>query len=222
MEFLERQSLIFDSEEMDKITNATVLIGGVGGLGTHQALELQRVGVKKIYLIDYDRVGLSNLNRQILYGREDIGAPKVDKAKELLDSFGLGTEIITLEGKITKSMDLPPDVDIIFDALDNFEARLDLEEVATRYDLPLVHGGIEAWSGQITTIIPGRTVTLKELLGGRFRPKRKIPVFSPPVAIVASLQVIEGIKVLLGQEDILANKLLIVDLKDYSLEKIQL
>lgn len=63
MDFLKRQKLMFSKEELKIIRDLVVLIAGVGGLGTHQALQLQRIGVKKIYLLDYDRVEPSNLNR---------------------------------------------------------------------------------------------------------------------------------------------------------------
>lgn len=90
-----------------------------------------------------------------------------------------------------------------------------MEELAQKNDLPLIHGGINSWYGQITTIIFGRTPTLKEIFGENSQLKEEIPSFSPVVSIVASLQVIEGIKIMLNKEDILANELLLIDLREY-------
>lgn len=225
MDFWQRQRLMFNKEESDKIHDTVALIAGAGGLGTHQAVELQRIGIGKIYLVDYDRVEPSNLNRQVLYGRDDIGCCKVDRAKQLLDGFNLGTEIVTINEKITEKMKLPADVDIILDALDNFTTRYQLERLAAGRGIPLIHGGINSWYGQLTTIIPGKSKSLKEIFGkidGKNGPQKEIPAFSPVVSIIASLQVIEGIKVILQREDTLINKLLLIDLNDYSIDLVEL
>lgn len=222
MDFLRRQKLMFSNEESNLISDLTVLVAGVGGLGTHQAIQLQRAGVKKIYLIDSDRIESSNLNRQVLYGRDDIGKFKAIKAKEVLDDFKLETEIVAIAEKVTEDTEIPADVDLIFDAFDNFESRYKLEKLATKYKLPLIHGGVSSWYGQITTIIPNKTPTLKEIIGQEQSTDGEIPVFSPVVSVIASLQVIEGFKVILNKEDTLINKLLMIDLSDYSLNEIEL
>ena len=198
-----------------------VMIVGVGGLGTHQAQELQRIGVKKIYLVDFDLISPGNLNRQIFYGRKDLKGYKVEVAKKYLDQFELGTEIIAHNQQLNPQMEIPLDVNIIFDALDTFEARLILETLAEQYQLPLIHGGLYAWYGQITSIIPGRTKKLSTIFPAT-EEQEQIPAFSPLVALVASLQVIEGVKVYLHDEQILANRLLLIDASDYSFEIINL
>lgn len=222
MDYLERQKKLFTDEEALKLKEAVVYIGGVGGLGTHQAIELQRVGVKKIYLVDYDKVEVSNLNRQILYGVKSIGRYKVNQAKKVLESFNLPTKIETKVEKVSKDTEIPSDVNVILDALDNFETRYILERLAWKYGIPYIHAGVEKWYGQITTIIPNKTLSLREIFGITDNVEEKIFVISPVVAIMASLQVIEAIKVIVGRKDILTNKLLLVDLQDYTIEKIDL
>lgn len=222
LDFLERQRLMFSDEEMDRIRQMVVFVAGAGGLGSHQALELQRIGVRKIYLTDSDRVELSNLNRQILYGTGDLGEMKAPSAKDRLDAFGLGTEIVAWTERITTATNLPDDVQLILCALDNFESRFALEQVAERQGIPLVHGGVQAFYGQITTIVPGRTPALKEIIGEVFPDATARATFSPVVSIIAALQVIEGVKVLLGHGDTLVNRLLMMDLTDYSVEVLEL
>ncbi len=222
LDIFERQRLVFNKEEMDKIRNAVVLIAGTGGLGTHQAAELQRLGIGKIYLIDDDRVEPGNLNRQIFYGKDSIGKYKVDEAKSFLDKFELETEIVTIRERITEEMELPSDVDMIFDALDNFSTRFVLEKLALGKNIPMVHGGVSSWYGQITTILPGKTPSLQDIFGKNPEQEGKIPVISPVVSVIASLQVVEGIKVLLQKEETLAGKLMLIDLNDYSLEIIEI
>lgn len=221
MDYWARQKLMFKPEEQEKIREMVVMIVGVGGLGTHQAQELQRIGVKKIYLVDFDLISPGNLNRQIFYGRKDLKGYKVDVAKKYLDQFELGTEIIAHNQQLNPQMEIRPDVNIIFDALDTFKARLILETLAEQYQLPLIHGGLYAWYGQITTIIPGRTKKLSTIFPST-EAQEPIPAFSPLVALVASLQVIEGVKVYLHDEQILANRLLLIDASDYSFEMINL
>lgn len=222
MDFLQRQESMFSRQERDKISDLTVLIAGVGGLGTHQALELQRAGVKKIYLIDSDKIEVSNLNRQVLYGRDDRGEYKAYKAKEALDKFNLGTEIEARVERITDKTEIPAEVDLIFDALDNFTSRYQLEELAAQADVPLIHGGVSSWYGQITAIVDNETPSLKEITGAKESKQEEIPAFSPAVSIIASLQVIEGLKVILDWEDNLKNRLLMIDLNDYTIDKIEL
>ncbi|MBM7557676.1 HesA/MoeB/ThiF family protein [Halanaerobacter jeridensis] len=222
MDFLERQKPMFTKQELDIISNSTVLIAGVGGLGTHQALELQRVGVNKIYLIDSDKIEMSNLNRQVLYGQEDIGKFKAPTAKESLDKFALGTEVTAIIEEISAETEIPEDVDLVLDALDNFASRYQLESLAAEYNLPLIHGGIDSWYGQVTTIVPDETPSLQEIVGGKKEDNEVIPAFSPVVSVIASLQVIEGLKIILGRENNLKNKLLLIDLNDYSINEIEL
>jgi molybdopterin/thiamine biosynthesis adenylyltransferase len=222
MDYLERQKMLFTEEEALKLKQAVVYIGGAGGLGTHQALELQRVGVKKIYLVDYDKVEPSNLNRQVLYGVDSIGEYKVDQAKKILESFNLPTKIETKVEKISKESKIPKDVNVILDALDNFETRYILEKLAWESNVPYIHGGVNQWYGQLTTIIPGKTLSLKDIFGEIDTTKEKVSVVSPVVSIIASIQVIEAIKVITGRKDTLDNKLLLIDLKDYSLEIVNL
>lgn len=208
---------MFTTEEWRKIRELVVMVAGAGGLGTHQTVELQRIGVKKIYLFDPDRVEPSNLNRQILYGSGDLGEPKVERAEDMLEGFALGTEVVIRQERVTDETEVPSDVQLLFCALDNFESRFALGRLAQKYGLPLVHGGVEAWYGQVTTFIPGKTRTFEELVGEVFTQGLTKQAFSPVVSLVAALQVIEGLKVLLGRPDTLAGRLLVVDLRDYSL-----
>ncbi|HKL75705.1 MAG TPA: HesA/MoeB/ThiF family protein [Halanaerobiales bacterium] len=223
MSILQRQNPLFNNKEQKKLKNMVVLIAGAGGLGTNQAQQLQRIGIKKIYLYDYDKIVESNLNRQLFYGKNDIGKSKVKKTKEHLDSFELNTKIKIFEKKIDKNLEIPDDVDIIFDALDNFSSRFALEKIARKNNLPLIHGGVQSWYGQITAIIPGKTVSLKEIFGVTDKNENESPpVFSPVVSVIASIQVIEGIKVYLNKDDILLNKLLIIDLNQNTIDTVEL
>lgn len=198
-----------------------VMLAGTGGLGTNLAVQLQRIGVNKIYLYDYDKVEVSNLNRQICYGRDDIGKAKVDCAAEFLKKFKLDTEIVAKNEKIREDMELPDDLDIIFDALDNFNTRFIVDKLAQKYELPFIHAGVENFFAQIMLILPESEKRLKDIFAGA--EKDEVPaVFSPAVTIAASFQVLEALKYLLGRDNYLSDSILHLDFMNSEIEKIEL
>ncbi|HKL12748.1 MAG TPA: HesA/MoeB/ThiF family protein [Halanaerobiales bacterium] len=221
-DYLQRQFEIFTEEENNKIEKMNVMVAGAGGLGTNQAQQLIRMGINKIYLYDHDKVELSNLNRQIFYGKDDIGKNKVDIAKKQLDKFDLDTEIVAIHETIDENIELPDDIDLVFDALDNFNTRFILEELSYSSKIPFIHGGIESWFGQVLVIKPEETIRLKDVFSGVENSGKTPPVMSPAVSIIASIQVLEGIKVYLQKESYLKNKLLIVDLESCEIQKVDL
>jgi molybdopterin/thiamine biosynthesis adenylyltransferase len=220
-DYLKRQEKLFTKKQQKRLEELTVMIAGTGGLGTNQALQLQRVGVKKIYLYDYDQVEITNLNRQLCYGKKDIGRPKVEAAEEFLKQFDLETEIITRNEKISLDTKVPQDIDIIFDGMDNFESRFILDQLALENEIPFIHAGIEEFFAQIMLVLPQSRLRLKDVFAGSA--KKKTPaVFSPAVTVTASIQVLEALKYLLGFDNYLKNQLLHIDLLSSQMEKIDL
>lgn len=220
-DYLKRQLGLFAEDERELISDLNVMIAGAGGLGTNQAIQLQRIGINKIYLYDYDKVEVSNLNRQLCYGRKDIGRYKVEASVEFLQSFNLDTEIIPKQEKISEETELPSDLDIIFDALDNFETRFILEDLAAKNGLPMIHAGVEDFFAQLMLILPDKGSSLKDIFAGA--QKSDVPdVFSPAVTITASFQVIEALKYLLGREAALENEILHIDMINNEIDRIQL
>lgn len=220
-DYLQRQEKLFSPKEQNKINNLTVMIAGAGGLGTNQAIQLQRIGVNKIYLYDYDQVELSNLNRQLCYGKKDLGKAKVEAAVQFLEEFALETEIVAVNEKINLKTKIPADVDIIFDAMDNFESRFILDQLAAQNQIPFIHTGVEAFFAQIMLILPESDLRLKDLFS---KTKKDSPpaVFSPAVTAAASIQVIEALKYLLNYDNYLKNQLLHIDFLSGEIEKIEI
>lgn len=220
LDFIERQIDMFSKEELKKITNLNVLIAGAGGLGTNQAQQLQRIGINKIYAYDFDTIDLSNLNRQIFYGKNDIGKNKVDVFKERLDNFNLETKIEIKNIKISEETTLPSDIDLVFDALDNIKTRFILEKLSLDKKVPLIHGGVTGWFGQILAITPESNVRLNDIFQGDKDSDNPPPVFSPVVTTVAAFQVIEGLKLIIDHEDKLEDELLLIDMVEGKIDKI--
>ena len=224
LDFIDRQKDMFTKKQLNKISNLNVLIAGAGGLGTNQAQQLQRVGINKIYAFDYDKVDVSNLNRQIFYGKKDIGKNKVEVFKERLDSFNLETEIEVKNKKITENTILSKDIDLIFDALDNVKTRFILEKLALQNNIPLIHGGVTGWFGQILVITPDSKVRLKDIFQNNKDENKKTPppVFSPVVTTIAAFQVVEGLKLVINHENKLKDELLLIDMIENKIDKISL
>jgi len=219
--YLKRQEKLFTKAQQQRLEELNIMIAGTGGLGTNQAIELQRVGVNKLYLYDYDQVEINNLNRQLCYGKKDIGRLKVEAAKEFLNQFNLDTEIVAVNEKISLDTKIPEDIDIIFDGMDNFESRFILDQLAEENNISFIHAGIEGFFAQIMLVLPESKLRLKDVFAGTEK-KEISAVFSPAVSVTASIQVLEALKYLLEFSDYLENELLHVDLLSNQIEKINL
>jgi len=204
----------FGEYGQEKLKSARVLIVGIGGLGCVVATYLALAGVGYICLIDHGIVELSNLNRQSLYGDQDIGRAKVDSAKERLSALNPNLQIQGLKEEIKEenAWKLLRGCDIIVDALDNLAGRYLLNEFALSKNLPLFHDAVYGYEGRVTTIIPGKTPCLKCIYHGHGTfPPAEIPVIGVVPAIIGCLQSGEVIKYILGIGQLLARRLLIYD-----------
>jgi len=215
------RNIQFWSEEKHKIlTDSTILIAGVGGLGCVVADGLTRAGIGKLILIDNDEIEISNLNRQILYDQSDIGKPKVEIAELKLQAINPDLEIEILNHDVSELKNLHlPYFDGIADCLDNFEARFELEKLLPPEHF-LVHGGVQNDFGQITTIKPGKTQTLKEIFPGLHIPV-SVPIIPQTVMAIGSLMAQEIINNLFSKPQ-LQNKMLILELADFSTFKVEM
>ena len=221
-EVFSRQTPLWGEEGEEWLRKACVLVAGAGGLGAAVAEALVRLGIGTLYLVDPGKVDLPDLNRQILYAKEDIGRPKVEVARKRLASYGLYSKVIALSEKIDKDFELPPEVDVVVDALDNWESRFALEEACEKKGIPLVHAGLNGHFGQVTTFFPKKTKKLKEIFAGVAESSSPIPAHAPICMVLAGLQTMEVIKLILNRGNPLINKLLMVDLLHSSFEIIEL
>jgi molybdopterin/thiamine biosynthesis adenylyltransferase len=218
----ERQLGLLGQTGQRKLKRASVFIAGAGGLGTAVAAYLAAAGLGRIRIVDKDRVEIGNLNRQFLYTEADAGkmkAPALGRRLRRLnphvDSAGRAGDVTSPEVHAELSS-----FDVVVDALDNFSARRVLNRASIRLGIPLVHGSIRGYYGQVTMVIPGRTPCLRCL----FPENPEVPAppaLGPVCGVIGCLQGLEVIKYLLGKESSLANRLLVFDGLKGTLEEIE-
>ncbi|NVO00950.1 MAG: HesA/MoeB/ThiF family protein [Geobacteraceae bacterium] len=193
-----------------------VAIIGCGGLGGYVIEELARLGVGQLVVIDPDIFEEHNLNRQLLSSTAELGSAKVEVA---VRRVGLINPAITVKPhqtafNSTNGHDLLESCALAVDALDNIESRLQLAGCCSAMNIPMVHGAIAGWYGHVTTILPDDTSLQNQYSGHGNRPGIEQdlgnPAFTP--AVVASMQVAEACKLLLGRESSLHNRTVMIDL----------
>ena len=140
----------------------TAVILGAGGLGCPAALALAEARLDlRLVIVDPDVVERSNLSRQILFGEADVGLPKAEVAARRV-----GGEARVARFDATTADALLEEADVLLDGTDDFETRFRANDEAVRRGLPLVHGAALGWTGQLVTILPGRTGCLRCLFEG--------------------------------------------------------
>jgi len=180
----------------------TAVILGAGGLGCPAALALSEARLDlRIVLVDPDRVERSNLARQILFGEEDVGALKAEVAARRV-----GGEARVARFEAGTAAQILGDADVLLDGTDNFETRFFANDEAVRRGIPLVHGAALGWTGQLLTILPGRTGCLRCLFEGP-PPPGAVPacaeagVLSPLCGLVGAAMARAALQILRGTPD---------------------
>ena len=212
-----------------KLLDAKVLLLGAGGLGSPAAIYLAAAGVGTIGIVDMDVVDESNLQRQILHNLDRIGERKVDSAKKTLVSMNPDINVVTHDARLGADNieQILADYDIVIDGADNFPSRYLLNDASVKLGIPVVHGSIFRFEGQITVFDPLNGPTYRDLL-----PEPPPPELAPSCAeagvlgvlpgIVGSIQALEAIKLILGLGDSLRGRLLAFDALEMSFREYRL
>src|SRR6195256_5427346 len=201
-----------------KLKNSKVLLIGTGGLGAPLGLYLAAAGVGRLGLVDFDVVDVTNLQRQVTFGSEDVGKPKTEAARQRLSSLNPDIQIDTFETKLTSdnALELFKDFDVIVDGTDNFPTRYLVNDACILLGKPNVYGSIFRFEGQATVFgMPD---------GPCYRclyPEPPPPGLVPSCAeggvlgvlpgIIGVIQAIETVKLILGKGDSLIGRLMLFD-----------
>ncbi len=201
-----------------KLLESKVLMLGAGGLGSPSALYLAAAGVGTLGIIDMDVVDASNLQRQILHNLDRIGDRKVDSAKKTLSAMNPDLEVITYDTRLGADniLDIIDGYDVIVDGTDNFPTRYLVNDASLLKRIPVVHGSIFRFEGQITVFDPYNGPCYRCMI-----PEPPPAELAPSCAeagvlgvlpgIVGSIQALEALKVLLDLGETLVGRLLAFD-----------
>jgi adenylyltransferase/sulfurtransferase len=200
-----------------KLLDATVLIVGLGGLGSPVALYLAAAGVGQLWLADYDRVDLTNLQRQILHDTATIGQFKTDSAQAKLHALNPHIHLFTLSTalEITQLSHHVKQVDVVVDCSDNFATRFALNKACVHAKKPLISAAAIGFQGQVSVFLPHQDSPCYNCLYPEMEEVAETcsnsGVIAPLVGIIGSVQAVEVIKVLLGIGQNLCGRLLLFD-----------
>ncbi len=202
-----------------RLLESRVAVVGVGGLGGTVAKNLARAGVGSLVVIDGDVFSEDNLNRQEFCSETVIGRPKADVAAEVIGNVNGAVEVTAVEKTVGTDdlMELLPGCAVVVDALDTIPARFALSDAAAAVGIPIVHGSVAGFSGQVSVLVPGAG-GFDAIFGEREGlPERGVEVslgnLPGVVGLVASLQTVEVIKIITGKGEPLAGRLLFMDLE---------
>jgi molybdopterin/thiamine biosynthesis adenylyltransferase len=200
-----------------KLSRAKIVLIGVGGLGSSAAFYLAAAGVGTLGIVDHDTVHASNLNRQILYGADDIGKQKVAIAEARIKAFNPDIKVNAhnLLVDFTNAAEVLQGYDIVIDATDSLDAKFMLNDVCVAARKTLIHAGVEGFIGQIMAIVPGSSCLrclMPQMPQDGYSKSNPRPVFGITAGMLGQLQAAEAIKCALNISEGLAGRILFVDL----------
>ena len=203
-----------------KLKQAKVCVVGVGGLGNPIVTRLAAMGVGKIRIVDRDVIELSNLHRQTMFNEDDVGQVKVETAAKKLRKLNADIVIEELPISINDytALEVVDGCDVVVDALDSVNARYSLNKACIEKKIPFVTGAAVGVTGQCFTILPNQSACyhcLFPALDEDSMPTCSIEGVHPSIlSIVGGIEVSEAVKVIMGKEPSLKDKVLHVDLEN--------
>jgi len=201
------------SEEQKILNRSQVCVIGCGGLGGFVIEMLARLGIGTIIVIDGDRFETSNLNRQLLATEDNLKKTKTSAAVERIKQINSSVKCIEIPEIINSenAEEFIAESALVIEALDNIESRFVVQAACQKKGIPFVHGAVEKWFGQVSTIFPDDK-TLQKIYPDKNIKNKPVSVLAFTPACIASYQVSEAIKILLQRGALLRNKLLHIDL----------
>ena len=197
----------------ERLRRASVLVVGLGGLGSPVALYLAAAGIGRLGLMDDQAVELSNLQRQVLYTERDLGRPKAEAAAERLRALDPALTLTPLRDTLRPENAAAhcAGYDLLIDGTDAFETKFLLNDVAVLLHRPLVHGAVLQWRGQVLTVRPGdpclRCLFREPPEPGAVPTCEEAGILGAVTGVVGSVQAEEAIKLIVGAGELLAGRL---------------
>ena len=213
-----------------KLKNSSVLCIGAGGLGSSVLIYLAAAGIGKIGIVDNDYVEKSNLQRQIVHETSTIGNLKIDSARERISRLNPNTRVLTFDKRIIKenAIEIIREFDIICDCSDNFATRYLINDACLMLNKPLIFGSVQGFEGQVSVFnLHKKSPNLRDLLpesplNNAVPSCAEYGVVGVSTGLIGILQVNEIIKIFLKKGEILDGKILIFDLLNMNMKKLNL
>jgi adenylyltransferase/sulfurtransferase len=220
----------FDIEGQARLLQATVLVVGMGGLGSPVAMYLAAAGVGHLILVDDDVVEISNLQRQVIHRESAVGDSKVESARQTLMALNSDVRITSVNQRVDKALLeelVGRPVDLVVDACDNFSTRFAINEVCVQHKVPLVSGAAIRLEGQVAVFDsrqPDSPCYQCLYQGGDDEQMScaRNGVLAPVVGVIGSMQALEAIKILSGMGKSLCGRLLLFDAMSSSWRELRL
>ena len=218
-----------DISGQETLLESSVLVVGMGGLGCPVAMYLAAAGVGHLILADDDAVDLTNLQRQIAHGTDDIGEQKVKSAYQTIMNLNPGTDVSMIDSRLEGDRLLAQVelVDVVVDATDNFTTRFAINEACVKTRTPLVSGAAIQLEGQVTVVNPADPDSpcyrclYDEVDDAQFSCAEN-GVLAPVVGMIGTVQAMETIKILVGFGETLSGHLLVLDARNTEWRKFKL
>ena len=215
-------------EGQARLLQSTAAVVGLGGLGGYVTEALARMGVGRLILIDGDTFEEHNFNRQLLSAEARLGMEKAQVARQRVAQINAAVAVDAHTVMLTRE-NLPQlleGADVVVDALDRLPTRMILQDGAEALSIPMVHGSIAGFLGQVMTILPG-DLGLRSLYGGGDQlPEQGLEAqLGTPAATpmaVAAWEAQEVVKILVGQGELLRHRLLVMDMESGTVEILRL
>ncbi len=209
------------SEEQQKVIgNTRVAIVGLGGLGGYVLEGLARIGIRKFHLIDKDVFEITNLNRQLLSTKDNLGKSKAEEGLKRILKIDPNIKAKVFNSKLDQnSIEMINGVDIVIDCLDSIEGRFQLESLCEKLNLPLIHGAIRGYYGQVAISRPNKRIFSK-IYGMTKNDDESLGNLVLTCMVIASFQVNLLLRYLFNES--LEDELILIDCKNMEIEKISI
>lgn len=190
----------FSIDKLNILNKKRILIIGVGGVGQHLSTYLITNGIKDLTIIDYDKVEISNLNRQILLSEEDIGKYKVDVVKKALKAKNKEANITSINMKVDENSikEIIKDYDVVIDAVDNWKSKLLISKAVKEKNIPLLHVGVDGIRGQYCLF---KNASLLDIVDEDIISSPHDGVMGPMVGLISSMAALHLLRYLSNEID---------------------
>ncbi len=216
-------------EGQQKIAESKILVIGAGGLGSAVLLYLSAAGVGNIGIADADVVDLTNLQRQVIHFTPDLDKPKVESAKEKITKLNPNVTVTTHHEFIDPNniLEIIKNYDFVVDGTDNFFAKFLINDACVIAGIPFSHAGVLRFDGQMMTVIPGKSACYRCVFTEP-PPPDTVPsgsqagILGAVAGVLGTLQATEILKHIIGNGDLLTNRLMIFDALGMEFRNIQI